>query len=185
VGGRPWIEVQLESLARAGMTEVIVVLGYDSEAYLQPASWLQQAATARGANFLGATVRAVLNPRPEYGPFTSIQAGASAALGARAPAAYVLPIDVIAAGARVWRALGATRAVAAIPTIEGRGGHPVFLSGGLLAKLAALPPEHPDSRLDRQLRLLSDRIERIEVDDRLIISNLNTPDEWARAAINK
>ena len=79
VGGRPWVECQIEALRRAGISKIIVVLGHHQEAY-EP--------VLRGR---GVTI--AVNPDPERGPFSSLQSGLGS-LDAGAVAAWVLPVDV-------------------------------------------------------------------------------------------
>ena len=68
-----------------------------------------------------------------------------------------------------------------LPTYGGRGGHPVLLSGAFVSQLAQLPVEHPESRLDHQIRALPEsRVSRVEVRDPRVLDNLNTPEDFAR-----
>ncbi len=175
VAGRPWLEVQLEALARAGLARVVVVLGFDRDAY------------ARALPDLARRVTVELNPDPDRGPFSSLQHG----LGAVAGGAFVLPVDVPAASPPVWSALahglsggGASRGrgpeatprpayEAAVPTLEGRGGHPVLLAPPLVRRLLAAPAT---SRLDHELA--ASRVIHVAVSDPRIRLNLNRPEDW-------
>jgi CTP:molybdopterin cytidylyltransferase MocA len=164
VEGKPWIFHQLDAI---GSRRVVVVLGHDRDRYL--ASVPQLAARAR----------IVTNPDPDRGPFSSLQVGlAEVTPGADA---FVLPVDVPAAGEPVWAALEAAlaarapgeAALAALPEYQrdqrdqrdqghqghqgsraGRGGR----GGGghpvlLAAPLAAeILRLPPSSRLDEVLR---------------------------------
>jgi CTP:molybdopterin cytidylyltransferase MocA len=132
-----------------------------------------------GISMFGAEVIVARNDAPERGPFSSLLCGLDRA---GEGAAYVLPIDVPCPGRAVWTTLA--RAVeeggaAAVPVHAERSGHPVFCSAALTARLARVPVEAEDARLDVQLRALGDAVRRIEVDDVRVGMNLNTRRDFA------
>jgi CTP:molybdopterin cytidylyltransferase MocA len=155
VAGRPWIAHQLEAIGRP----VIVVLGHDRESYLPVL-----------ASFDAVVV---VNEAPHRGPFSSVLAGARAASGD----AFVLPIDVPCPGEAVWRALDAAAGLpgvlACVPVYAGRGGHPVRCARSLLDRLARVPEDASDYRLDAQLRKLGTDVARVVVDDPRVTMNWN------------
>ncbi|HEX3345611.1 MAG TPA: NTP transferase domain-containing protein [Polyangiaceae bacterium] len=166
--GRPWLESQLAAVEGR---RAVVVLGLDRALYL--------AALPGLASRPGVVV--AVNPDPDRGPFSSLQVGL-AALGAPAVApVFVLPVDVPAASAPTWRALedalGPTLD-AAIPTHEGRGGHPVLLAPPFVAQLGRRDPASPDSRLDALLRLAKAIL--VPVGDPRVRLNLNAPEDWGK-----
>jgi molybdenum cofactor cytidylyltransferase len=173
-GGRYWIERQLEAVAAAGVARTVVVLGFDRERYEVVTDLTRRATVA-------------VNPDPDRGPFSSLQHG----LAALDPdeGAFVLPIDVPAAGPGAWAALAEALASndAAVPTDAGGGGagagggHPVLLSPAFASRLRALDPALPEARLDVQLRSLPPgRVARVPVNDARIRLNLNAPEDWGR-----
>lgn len=196
--GPTWLELQLDGISRIrlrlphdGSTVTLsprIILGYRSDEYLEALPWLAER-------------ELVINPRPEFGPFSSIQAGgrtvirAVSAVSARGPGAgpgaFVLPIDVPCPGAPTWQSLldaaaGLASATvpgfarATVPVYEGRGGHPVWLSLELLMAIESEDPRLPGSRLDHFLRELGpDRLARVTVSDRRAVLNLNTPEEFS------
>jgi molybdenum cofactor cytidylyltransferase len=179
--GRPWIEHQLMRLHEVGIREVIIVLGFYADEYVARLSWLIDALPRQGTEAFGLKLRAIVNPLPQYGPYSSIQAGGGNALRlAHAFAQYfwVLPIDVPCPSREVWEALSRSRAEACVPTYIGRGGHPVRLSDSFLRRIRQTTPYGADSRLDRQIHLLGSDADRLEVDDPTILTNLNTPADW-------
>jgi CTP:molybdopterin cytidylyltransferase MocA len=167
--GRPWLEHQLDALRHQGLRSVVVVLGHHAERYLpilEPRM-----------------VHHVTNPLPDRGPFSSLQAGLSALTPGSA--AWVLPLDVPCPSQEVWTALrqafSSSSVDVAMPVYDGRGGHPVLLSGDLVASLQGLPVDGPHSRLDRQIHALPhERIARVEVKDPRVLDNLNTAEDFAR-----
>ncbi len=159
VGGQPLLLAQVDALTALGL-EVVVVTGTHHEAY---------------AGLLAEReLTIVRNPDPDRGPFSSLQEG----LLGHAGSAFVLPLDVPAPRAEVWRALRRTRSAGSVPTYDDRGGHPVFLSPTLVATCQALPAA--SSRLD-VLLAETPGIARIAVDDPQILANLNRPDDVAKA----
>jgi molybdenum cofactor cytidylyltransferase len=164
--GRPWILAQLDAVERAG-GRVVLVLGADRERYLQALPDLAQ------------RVRLTFNDDPDRGPFSSLQCGLSVVAASGADAlAFVLPVDVPAAYPAVWGALRAALggADAAIPELDGRGGHPVLLSPATVAHLLARPA---GSRLDVELAALP-RVLRVPVSDPRVRLNLNAPQDWGK-----
>ncbi len=166
VGGKPWLEHQLDAIEALG-AEAVLVLGFDRERYLQALPGLEDHASV------------VVNPAPEHGPFSSLQCGLRVSGGP----AFVLPVDVPVPVASVWRALHEAmteRVDAAVPLHEGLGGHPVLLSPALATHVLGLPA---DSRLDHVLREWdASRIARIPVLDRRVRLNLNAPEDWGKVA---
>jgi molybdenum cofactor cytidylyltransferase len=164
--GRPWLLAQLDAIANAGGRPV-VVLGADRDRYLEELPDLSQRA------------RLAFNDDPDRGPFSSLQCGLAAATPAAA--VFVLPVDVPAASPDVWRALrgalaGVGGADAAVPELEGRGGHPVLLAPSTAALLQARPAT---SRLDVELASLA-QVLRVPVEDPFVRLNLNAPPDWGK-----
>lgn len=166
IGGKPWLEHQLDAIEALG-AESVLVLGFDRQRYLDALPELEDRASV------------VVNPAPEHGPFSSLQCG----LRVSGSPAFVLPVDVPVPVAAVWQALyGALteRVDALVPIHEGLGGHPVLLSAALVNHVLGLPA---DGRLDHVLRDWdSARIGRIPVLDRRVRLNLNAPEDWGKLA---
>lgn len=168
VGGKPWLEHQLDAIEALGV-EAVLVLGFDRQRYLEALPGLEDRATV------------VVNPTPEHGPFSSLQSG----LRMSGAPAFVLPVDVPVPVADVWRALHEAlteRADAAIPVHDGGGGHPVLLSAAIVKHVLGL---RSDGRLDHVLRQWEwewARIARVPVLDRRVRLNLNAPEDWGKLA---
>jgi molybdenum cofactor cytidylyltransferase len=164
--GRPWIEAQLAALDGRRVT---VVLGHDGARYLEVIPDLAKRAEV------------VVNPDPDRGPFSSLQVGLAAVRGSAPAPVFVLPVDVPAASAGVWRALEEALDPgldAAIPVFEGRGGHPVLLASPFIGRLCSRDPASPEARLDVELRLAKAR--RVPTDDPRVRMNLNAPEDWGK-----
>jgi CTP:molybdopterin cytidylyltransferase MocA len=140
--GTPLLRAHADVLAQAGCS-VTVVLGYEAEAH-----------------------RAVLPPEVRVlvnAAWDRTDMAASAALALEGAGVVLLtPVDAPPARpetiARLLAAAGD-----AVPSFEGRDGHPV-----------KLVPPHPPGRLDLRLGAAT----RVPVDDPDCVRNLNTPDDW-------
>ena len=166
--GRPWILSQLDALDGAGVRAVLV-LGAARERYLQALPGLTRRA------------HLAFNDDPDRGPFSSLLCGLAALAIPPGEPSFVLPVDVPAACPAVWGALMAALAAnpgadAAVPELEGRGGHPVLLSPSTIARLLTRPAT---SRLDVELAALPGVL-RVPVEDRAVRLNLNAPPDWGK-----
>jgi molybdenum cofactor cytidylyltransferase len=167
--GRLWIETQLAALTGR---RVVLVLGHDSPRYLEAVPDLAKRADV------------VVNPDPDRGPFSSLQVGLAAMGASPERPVFVLPVDVPAASAGVWEALEAVLAPgvdAAIPSFEGRGGHPVLLAPPFIGRLRSLDPASPEARLDVALRSAEARL--VPVADARVRLNLNAPEDWGKLGV--
>jgi len=177
IGGKPWLEHQLDAIDALGAGAVLV-LGFDRQRYLEALPELED------------RVSVVVNPAPQHGPFSSMQCG----LRVSGSPAFILPVDVPVAAPAVWQALyeawqrggsgegprTGSGIDAAVPFHEGAGGHPVLLSAAMVTHVLGL---HAESRLDHVMRDWEPgRIARIPVLDRRVRLNLNAPEDWGKLA---
>jgi molybdopterin-guanine dinucleotide biosynthesis protein A len=88
IGGKPWLEHQLDAIDALGAGAVLV-LGFDRQRYLEALPELEDRASV------------VVNRAPERGPFSSLQCG----LRVSGSPAFVLPVDVPVPVPAVWQAL--------------------------------------------------------------------------------
>ncbi|MCC7442103.1 MAG: NTP transferase domain-containing protein [Bdellovibrionales bacterium] len=178
--GEPWVEVQLRRFRERGGEDAVVVLGYGAAEYFRRLPWLQ--AAFKGLQAVnGLKVRPALNEVPKHGPFSSIQAGIRSLLDRRS-GAYVLPVDVPVPAPQVFAALEKARrpeTEVLIPTHEGKGGHPVWLSERFLSQLLGVRPSSRMARLDRQIAILPpESVSRVAVGDPDVLFNFNTPEQY-------
>ncbi|MDF1561731.1 MAG: NTP transferase domain-containing protein [Deltaproteobacteria bacterium] len=166
--GVPFLLRQVQALRTLGLMPVVVT-GFHHEAYA-------------GA-LAGAAARIVRNPDPDRGPFSSLQCGLELCLKDRgfSGGLFVLPLDVPVPSGRVFEILreGGGGTHAAIPTHQGRGGHPVWLPRPIAENLLAVA-DGPDARLDRQLSAWAGRgaVRRLAVPDGDVLLDLNTEGAW-------
>jgi molybdenum cofactor cytidylyltransferase len=170
--GRPWLEAQLDAIRDAAVRRVVLVLSPENEPSYRSA-----------IPALDSRCVVTRNEEPARGPFSSLQCGLSR-VAPGAPA-FVLPVDVPAAGTEVWQALAGALGEgvdAVIPALEDRGGHPVLLHAALVAHVLALSPL--EGRLDEELRaraaLRPGSVVRVPVRDGRVRWNLNTREDWER-----
>ncbi|MGK5083542.1 nucleotidyltransferase family protein [Bdellovibrionota bacterium FG-1] len=180
--GRPWLLEQLRRYREVCAGPAVVVLGHCFADYFRAILWMEAACKAP-FEWEGLPVSVVVNENPEFGQFSSLQAGARNLDLAKIAGVFVLPVDVPVAGSEVWCALKDQmrgEIDACIPVCEGQGGHPVLLSSDFLEKMARLSA---DSRLDVQLQSLPmGRVLRVAVGDPGVLKNMNTPADWGRGS---
>lgn len=168
--GQPWILTQLQQIAEVGFQSITVVTNADSEAALEKAV----------ENF-SPKILILTNPRPEQGPFSSLQLAMAAT---PEDASFISPVDVPLKAAtmkklrQAWLQHGHLEAL--IPAYQERKGHPVILSAQFQRELLKLTPDGPNSRLDFALKAMPENKKRIfAVEDPFVPLNLNTPEDLA------
>src|SRR6184192_4414288 len=147
IDGEPLLDHTIDALLDGGVAEVIVVVGRDARVELE-----------RDVNaMLDPRVRAVENPDPSRGMFSSIQEGVAQARG---DAVLVLPGDMPFVRPDTVRAVIETyerRPAIVSPRYRGKRGHPVAVPLSLRDEIAATDPRsnlhevikrHTDIRVD-------------------------------------
>ncbi|MBF8266726.1 MAG: putative MobA-like protein [Dehalococcoidia bacterium] len=169
----PWrgstlIEHQIESLQRAGVVEVVVVVGH-----------MGKAVEARVKGSFG--VVTVANPDYRQGKTTSIRAGLKA-LSPDAQGILILAVDQ-PRPARILESLIQVHlegnSLITGPLYRGRSGHPLIFSRRLLPELMSITEE------GQGLREITHRhrenIYRLEVDSPLVTVDINSPEDLREA----
>ena len=182
----PWrgstlLEHQLSSLAEAGVSRTVVVLGHEISR-LEPTvrdrpgiSWVQ-------------------NPDYRQGKTTSIKAGIKALLGS---GSALLEAGLLLLNVDQPRSADTVRCIMdlhmgqkdakrprliTLPTYEGRGGHPIIMSTKLLSELENINEESLGIKAV-VLRHEAD-LQRVEMDTPEILLDLNTPLDYELALAN-
>jgi molybdenum cofactor cytidylyltransferase len=120
---------------------------------------------------------AVLNPRPERGMLSSVQAGVQA-LPERARAALIWPVDVPYVDAATVRAIAAAApGKLVVPMHNKKGGHPIRVPRTRFAELLALDPE---AGLKALVEARPGEVERLVVGDKNVLVDVDTPEDHAR-----
>lgn len=178
----PWLIHQLKALRDAGISKVVLVLGFQAEEYFESIDDLREAVD-KEIDWNGMKLEVVINPAPEYGPFSSLMSGIHHRKNPSSDV-FVLPIDVPCASVDIWDLLENAgrkdpRILVSVPMFNDKGGHPVWMRKPFVERLGLLSMEDQDARLDVQIHHLPDtEVARVPVYDRLTTFNLNTPEDW-------
>ena len=161
------IEYQVQSLTRAGVSEVIVVLGHESDIISRYVA--------------GPHVRWVMNPDYRLGRATSIKIGLSA-ISSRADAILLLAIDQPRTErimSTIIKAHVKNNAQITSPRYKGRGGHPLIFAASLKAELLGISEEGQGIR--QVFDAHKNDVSEIEIDDPVVRLDLNTPETYKEA----
>ena len=169
----PWngvtlVEHQVRTLAAAGVSRIVVVLGHN------PA---EVAPAVRGAD----NVRMLINPDYGRGKTTSIKAGLRE-VGHEAQSVLLLAVDQPRPVALLRHLLQEhieAEALITQPVHEARGGHPVLFSRSLLPELLEITEEQQGIRevMERHRA----EVHRVRVDSPVVLLDLNTEEQYQRA----
>ena len=159
------LETILETLAAAGVAEIVTVLRPD----------LTEAADK--ARRLGA--RVVINPHPEEEMLESIRLGLRE-IAPDAPGAFLWPADHPAVSAVTIATLSrfAHPALALIPCWRSRRGHPALIGRKLFPAIEEIPP---GEGLRHLWRTLPDAVVEFSVEDPGTVQNVDTPEDYRQA----
>jgi molybdenum cofactor cytidylyltransferase len=155
-------ETFLDSLIqrfRGICSPIIVVLGYGAD-------------QVRSGIVGAGQVEFAINPAPERGMLSSLQCGLSRIPEDSGPVLFTT-VDLPAISRTTIEILASGHAEVAIPTYEGRKGHPVCISRAVAVELMALPVE---ARADDILRRHEAKL--IPVDDPNILHDVDTPGDY-------
>ncbi len=165
--GTTLLEWQVQTLLRAGASDVIVVLGHRPEEVGQ---------YARGHH-----VRTVVNSQYKQGKTTSIKTGLKA-LSTKAKSILLLAVDQprpLAIVKQVIQEHMAGNSLITAPRYQGHGGHPLALDISLKPELEAITEEKQGIRevMDGH----RSEIRWIDVDTPIVRLDLNTPQDYEQA----
>ena len=168
--GEPLVVYQTRQLLEAGMGQVIVVLGHEATA-VRPLVEVVD----------GPRLTIVVNQDYLQGKTASIKAGLRA-LGSGAASILLLAADQ-PRPASLLRRLAETHqergALISIPAHRGKHGHPPIFDASLLPELLEISEEGRGVR--EVIQRHSGAIHEVEVDDPLVLTNLNTREDYERA----
>ena len=128
----------------------------------------------------------VVNPEPERGQFSSLQVGLQEVLNHGRDAAMVTLVDrppvspaTIQSLVDAFTAAVARWKWAVIPQHAGKHGHPIVLGREMIEAFLKAPATAVARDIEHEN---AEHIEYVEVDDRLVTANINTPEEYASLA---
>ncbi len=158
------LETILETLAAAGISDVVAVLRRD----------LPEA--AERASRSGA--RIVFNAHPDEEMLVSIRLGLDA-VSPEAPAVLVWPADhpAVSQGTIALLARQADPARVLVPSHRSRRGHPALVGRDLRAAIARIPPREG---LRHLWRTNPEALVEVPVEDPGVLQNIDTPEDYRR-----
>jgi CTP:molybdopterin cytidylyltransferase MocA len=125
----------------------------------------------------------ILNPNPERGQFSSLQAGVQEVLNRGRDAAIVTLVDrpapdvatvellkneFLAAGEGVW---------AVVPEHAGKHGHPIVIGREMIGAFLDAPPNSSARDIEHSLQ---QHIRYLPLSDPLVVANVDTPEDLQR-----
>jgi len=166
-----FLSAAIESLSLP--TDLVIVVAGKNASSIAPTVY------AAGASL-------VINPAPDRGQFSSLQVGLQDVLNRGRDAAMVTLVDrppvtpatiqtlcdAFAAAVAHWK-------WAVIPQYAGKHGHPIVLGREMIEAFLKAPPTAVARDIEHQN---AGHIEYVEVNDRLVTANINTPEEYASLA---
>lgn len=169
-----WLETQLKSIASSGGTEVYIALGFHTAAYCEALPWLTSALQVP-ITYLNLNIRAIVNPNPERGSFSSLQTVLAEI--SEHTTVLLCPIDVPIPKDETLQLLLEKQQAIVIPNYKGKNGHPIVMAASFWRPLLQLDPNK--SRLDFLIKACpSSMIGIVPVENPEVILNLNTPEDW-------
>ncbi len=167
--GRTFIESICTSFLRAGVDELLVVLGAH-----------EHEASIRAGVPTHPALRTVVNPHYRLGQLSSLQVGIQDLLP-ESEAAVVNLVDHPLIRTETIRALMASFTTDPLPIIiasyQGRRGHPALFAKDVYGELLAAPL---DKGAKAVVRKDPERVREIALDDPGIRADIDTPEEYAR-----
>jgi CTP:molybdopterin cytidylyltransferase MocA len=162
--GRTYVQRIVDAAKAGGASGVVVVIG-------PPHGDAIKKALPSGA-------APTVNPKPDRGMLSSVQAGI-AALPSKALGALVWPVDIPYVKPETVRALlNAVPGKLVVPVHGKHGGHPVRIPRARFAELASLGGEQTlKALIDAQ----PEGVVRLEVDDPGVTVDIDTPEDHERA----
>ena len=168
--GEPLVVYQTRQLLEAGMGQAVVVLGHEVSTVRPLVEAVEDP-----------RLTIVVNPDYREGKTSSIKAGLRA-VGPGAASLLLLAADQPRPAALLRRLAEAHKnqgALISIPAYRGKHGHPPIFDASLLPELLRITEEGRGVR--EVIQRHSGSIREVAVDDPLVLTNLNTREDYERA----
>jgi molybdenum cofactor cytidylyltransferase len=167
-----FLSAAIESLAP--FSDVVIVVAGKNAPALTPIVY------ASGASL-------TINREPERGQFSSLQVGLQEVLNRGRDAAMVTLVDRPPVATSTLRTLTEAFELAisrwkwaVVPQIDGRHGHPIILGREMIEAFLKAPATAVARDIEHQNQT---HIEYVAVDDRSVIVNVNTPEDYASLTV--
>ncbi|MFH1031465.1 MAG: nucleotidyltransferase family protein [Chloroflexota bacterium] len=166
--GKTLLQHQINALIKAGVTEIIVVLGHQADKLSPLIETTPQ-------------IKVVRNPHYRQGKTTSIKAGLKV-INPASDTILILGVDQPRSAATLKALLKhhqKTKALITIPEYRGKGGHPPIFSASLIPELMAITEEQAGLRavINRPGR----EVKRLEMPSEEVLLDINTTADYERA----
>jgi len=165
----PIVSYQIHALHHAGYSPIVVVLGHDPSSI--------NAALPDDVH-----VTAIVNDRYRSGRATSIVTGALHVATTDIDGLLIISVDQprsVAMLRTLREAWESEQPSIAIPSLNGKGGHPPLFGGGLIPELLQITEEGKGLR--QVMRSFAEERLFVPVNDPLTLTNLNTHNEYEAA----
>lgn len=172
-----WILEQLDRISKTSITQVYIGLGYNYQSYFKAIPWFEKAIDSAPQEFKKLSVTIVINKTPELGSFSTLQTVLNEINN---DTSIVLNhIDIPLLNSKELQHIIDSENEITFPNYKGKNGHPIKMKPAFWKTLKTIKPTNKEARLDIQLKKINPiKISIIEVSDRAILYNLNTPSEW-------
>ena len=170
-GGLPLLQYQIKQLCETSVTEIVVVLGHRADELLPLVEGL--ADTPR--------LHTVINQEYQKGKTTSIKAGLRS-LTSNPKAVMQLSVDQPRPSRLLQQQIDAHLRggyLISVPSHDGKRGHPPMFDASLLPELLEIFEERLGVR--EVMERHSDALRRVPMDSAIVLTNLNTPEEYRSA----
>ncbi|HUS18735.1 MAG TPA: nucleotidyltransferase family protein [Terriglobales bacterium] len=166
--GKTFLTATIESLTP--FSQLVIVVGGENSESLKPSVWAQSA-------YL------VTNPRPQLGQFSSLQIGLQEVLNRGRDAAIITHVDRPPASPGTIQALQVAFGSAAntgkwavVPQFGGKHGHPIVVGREMMEAFLKSDPTTTARDVEHANQ---ERIVYLPIDDPNVVTNVNTPEEYA------
>lgn len=177
---KTWLSWQLTFVSQLGLKQVVLVLGYHSEAILEQHPFLK---LNEFAAFEDMSILTVINNEAQRGPFSSFKLGIEQT---QADKILYFPIDVPALEKKDFQKLLTVSSSYEVTKccFNDRGGHPLLLQGSFLKYLRT--SELNGRQLNELIRSLDEsKTCRLATKNKDVLLNLNDPHLLNSYVINK
>lgn len=167
--GVPLVQYQIDSLIKAGVHEVVVVLGHEHQLVAPYAT--------------GDGVQVVLNPAYKHGKTTSVLKGVLY-VDRGATDLLLLAVDQPRPPEIIERVIGShvsDNALITSPRYRGHGGHPLIFSAILRGELESITDEGQGVR--EVFDVHRGEVNEVEFDDPIVQLDVNTAEEYDAARV--
>ncbi len=169
--GVPLLRYHLEQLLATTAQEIVVVLGYKAGEF---AAMLKQISP-------GGRAKLALNPNFRYGKTTSIKIGLEN-VAEEATAVVILAVDQPRPAAVLQRLFDTHvqgKNLISIPACQGKHGHPPMFDASLVQELSQISEEKQGVR--EVIERHRDSLRTVDFDSPVVLTNLNTPEDYQQA----